>query len=146
MRTCKACGCYIPDLWSECPACGRVLHDGGNTGGGKGGSTTFEIVDVRYGSGNEGVMHFPVPTPKTVLRRQDGEVEDLELLDEPDAEIMTRAIAYRGLGGNAASQESSCFTSTPGVWSRDPNVKPYPIELESYWPRSEIKLHQGTNK
>lgn len=91
-------------------------------------------------------MHFPVPRPKTVLRRQDGETEDLELLDEPDAEIMTRAIAYRGLGGNAAIQESSCFTSTPGIWSSDPNVKPYPIELESYWPWSEIKLHQGTNK
>ena len=144
MRTCKACGCYIPDLWSECPACGRVLHDGGNLE--NVGTTTFETIDVRYGSGNEGVMHFPVPRPKTVLRRQDGEAEDLELLDEPDAEIMTRAIAYSCLGGNAANQESSCFTSTPGVWSSDPNVKPYPIELESYWPWSEIKLHQGTNK
>lgn len=67
------------------------------------GTTTFEIVDVRYGNGNECVMHFSVPRPKTVLRRQDGEVEDLELLDEPDAEI---------------------------IWSSDPNVKPYPIELE----------------
>ena len=74
-------------------------------------------------------MHFPIPRPKTVLRRQDGETEDLDLLDEPDAEIMTKAIAYRGFGGNAAIQESSCFTSTPGVWSSDPNVKPYPIEL-----------------
>lgn len=72
MRTCKSCGCYIPDLWSECPACGRVLHDGGNLGN-----------------------------------------------VEPDAEI---------------------------IWSSDPNVKPYPIELESHWPWSEIKLHQGTNK
>ena len=144
MKTCKACGCYIPDLWSECPACGRVLHDGGNLG--NGGTTTSETIDVRYGGGNEGVMHFHVPWPKTVLRRQDGEAEDLELLDEPDAEIMTRAIAYRGLGGNAASQESSCFTSTPGVWSSDPNAKPYPIELESYWPWAEIKLHHGTNK
>lgn len=92
MRTCKACGCYIPDLWSECPACGRVLHDGGNLGNAD--ATTFEIVDVRYGKGNNDVMHFPVPKPKTVLRRQDGESEDLDLLDEPDAEIMTRAIAY----------------------------------------------------
>lgn len=142
MRTCKACGCYIPDLWSECPACGRVLQDGGNLE--NIGTATFEIVDVRYGSGNEEVMHFFVPRPKTVLRRQDS--EDLELLDEPDAEIVTKAIAYRGLGGNAANQESSCFTSTPGVWSSDPNVKPYPIELESYWPWSETKLHQGTNK
>lgn len=86
MRTCKACGCYIPDLWSECPACGRV------------------------NLGNDAT---------TTLRRQDGKAEDLELLDEPDAEI---------------------------VWSSDPNVKPYPIELEPYWPWSEIKLHQGTNK
>lgn len=113
---------------------------------GNGGTTTFEIVDVRYGNGNDGVMHFPVPCPKTVLLRQDGKAEDLDLLDEPDAEIMTRAIAYSGFGGNAANQESSFFTSTPGIWSSNPNAKPYTIELESYWPLSEIKLHQGTNK
>lgn len=143
MRTCKACGCYIPDLWSECPACGRVLHDGGDLG--SVGIIPFEIVDAMW-ERERWRDALSVPWPKTVLRRQDGEAEDLELLDEPDAEIMTRAIAYRGLGGNAANQESSCFTSTPGVWSSDPNVKPYPIELESYWPWSEIKLHQGTNK
>lgn len=79
MRTCKACGCYIPDLWSECQACGRLLQSGGNLE--SVGTATFEIVDVRYGNGNEDVMHVPVP-----------------------------------------------------------------IELEPYWPWSEIKLHQGTNK
>lgn len=24
MRTCKACGCYIPDLWEACPGCGAI--------------------------------------------------------------------------------------------------------------------------
>ena len=36
MRTCPNCGCYIPDLWSICPACGnkemvtktKVFHNG----------------------------------------------------------------------------------------------------------------------
>ena len=122
MRTCKACGCYIPDLWSECPACGRVNL--GNTC-----TTTFEILDSIWERERVRDALF-CSMPKTVLRCQDGTTEDLDSLDEPDAEILTRSIAYRGLGGNAAIQESSCFTSTPGVWSSDPNVKPYPIELE----------------
>lgn len=159
MKTCRACGCYIPDLWGVCPGCGAIeaqksdsvgrsapeRKDDRSGGGGNGGSATFEILDSIWERERVRDALF-CSMPKTVLRRQDGKTEDLELLDEPDAEIITRAIAYRGLGGNDAIQESSCFTSTPGVWSSDPNVKPYPIELEHCWPWSEIKLHQGTNK
>ncbi len=162
MKTCDFCGCYIPDLWDSCPACGRERlptppHSGTNAqiprpkplgtvsvGG-------HRRIEVRYVTGQEEVMYFLDPQPsrsKTVLRRQDGTEEDLDILrDSPDTEILTRAIAYKRLGGNAAvektSQESSCFSSASSVWSSDPNAKPYPIELEAYWPWSEIKLHQG---
>ena len=33
MRTCDKCGCYIPDGWEECPACGLMTADSGGSGG-----------------------------------------------------------------------------------------------------------------
>lgn len=27
MRTCPKCGCYIPDNWTTCPACGKKETD-----------------------------------------------------------------------------------------------------------------------
>ena len=100
MRTCKACGCYIPDLWSECPACGRALQDGGNLE--NVGTTVFEIIGSMW-ERERWRDALSCSMPKTVLRFQYGKSEDLELLDEPDMEI---------------------------IWISDPNVEPYPIELE----------------
>lgn len=33
MRTCDKCGCYIPDRWEVCPACGLMTADSGGSGG-----------------------------------------------------------------------------------------------------------------
>ena len=33
MRTCDKCGCYIPDGWEVCPACGLMTADSGGSGG-----------------------------------------------------------------------------------------------------------------
>ena len=33
MRTCDKCGCYIPDGWEVCPACGLITADSGGSGG-----------------------------------------------------------------------------------------------------------------
>lgn len=27
MRTCDKCGCYLPDGWEECPACGLMTYE-----------------------------------------------------------------------------------------------------------------------
>lgn len=32
MRTCDKCGCYIPDRWEVCPACGLMTADAGGSG------------------------------------------------------------------------------------------------------------------
>lgn len=32
MRTCDKCGCYIPDRWEVCPACGLMTADSGGSG------------------------------------------------------------------------------------------------------------------
>ena len=32
MRTCDKCGCYIPDGWEVCPACGLMTADSGGSG------------------------------------------------------------------------------------------------------------------
>lgn len=73
MRICEKCGCYIPDLWKDCPACGYVKVEKSDfvgrfapetdaIYGERGNETSFETVDVNTADGR--TTHFPVPTPR----------------------------------------------------------------------------------
>lgn len=38
MRTCDKCGCYLPDGWEECPACGLMTYE----------TKPEEMTDLQY--------------------------------------------------------------------------------------------------
>lgn len=83
MRTCDKCGCYLPDGWDECPACGLMTYEtkpeemtdlqyafhllrsmkpfDGNVPVEER-SRAFEIVDVNTADAR--TTHFPVPKPR----------------------------------------------------------------------------------
>ena len=129
MKTCRACGCYIPDLWGVCPGCGAIEAQKSDSVG----RFAPDRYEVRGGRGNQTLIQFrdpEQPTPAWTYRSTD----DLETCSLDSRTFIVTA------------EQAHLEPDAEIIWSSDPNVKPYPIELESYWPWSEIKLHQSTNK
>lgn len=73
MKTCRACGCYIPDLWGVCPGCGAIEAQKSDSVG----RSAPERKDNRGGGGGHGnlvCIQFPdpeKPTPAWTYRSTD---------------------------------------------------------------------------
>lgn len=85
MRTCDKCGCYLPDGWEECPACGLMDYESkpfdGNTPVTEFSrkNESFEIVDVNTADGR--TTHFSVPKPRNkAVRCFNVETQEWELV------------------------------------------------------------------
>lgn len=76
MKTCKACGCYIPDLWGVCPGCGAIE---GQKSDNVGRFAPSEYEDVS-GRGGQAILHFQDSRPRTVIKYGDNDMDDLDNL------------------------------------------------------------------
>jgi hypothetical protein len=114
MRTCKACGCYIPDLWGVCPGCGAIEAQKSDSVG----RSAPDRYEVRGGRGNQILIQFPdpeKPTPAWTYRSTD-DLETVSLLSRtitvtaPQAHLETE-LRLAGMGfGRFCDPDETCMT------------------------------------
>lgn len=96
MKTCRACGCYIPDLWGVCPGCGAIEAQKSDSVG----RSAPERKDDRGGGGGQAILHFQDSRPRTVIKYGDNDMEDLDNLDH--IESMDPYISLKLFGSELA--------------------------------------------
>lgn len=121
MRTCEKCGCYIPDLWKDCPACGYVKVEKSDLVG----RFAPDRYEVRGGRGNQILIQFPdpeKPTPACTYRSTDA-LETDSLLSRtitvaaPQAHLETE-LRLAGMGFGREIAEITRPPKLPTVFTR----------------------------
>lgn len=124
MKTCKACGCYIPDLWETCPGCGAIDGQKSDSGGR---FAPSEYEDVS-GRGGQAILHFRDPRPLTVIKYGDNDMEDLNNLDNIESIEPYISLELIGLGYGRELSKIPKPPTKPTVFTRADGIHAIMIE------------------